>query len=279
MRPDARSRNRRRWHARATCSPAHRIGSRRDFRSEDPVQSDCDRNGATYPPPRRRSARATIPPMKSLIIVVLGVLMVSPAWSQGAGVETAPTRDEVEAEMGLRSEGDLVRGQLDTVGFVVDRDQALDVVEAAVRLEGGRDGLAGEPLVGGICPHDDHLYAAPVYVHLTERIEAPRILLVGVFHRARRWGITRSDRVRLVRGVARAVEAGVRRSAARGADRGARPVVLRRRQRHALLRALARGTGAVPRVDASERPDRSGAGPVHGLGRGSTSSPESWQRC
>ncbi len=108
---------------------------------------------------------------------------------------TTPTRAEVEESMGLRSEGDLVRGQKDTVGFVVDAAQAQDVVSTAVRLEADslaaqdvRLGMSGEDgFVGGICPHDDHLYAGRVYVHLTERISAPRVVLVGVFHRARVW--------------------------------------------------------------------------------------------
>jgi AmmeMemoRadiSam system protein B len=104
-----------------------------------------------------------------------------------------PTRSDVEAEMGLRSEGDLVRGQLDTVGFPVTAAQAEDVVATALGLE-GLDGVSsGEPLLGGVCPHDDHLYAASVYVHLTQRISAPRVLLFGVFHKAREWQI--ADRV------------------------------------------------------------------------------------
>ena len=125
--------------------------------------------------------------------MAMGVIAASSGSALGSEAVPTPTRAEVDAEMGLASAGDRVRGQLDTVGFAVDREQALDVVETAVRLEGGREALTGEALVGGVCPHDDHLYAARVYVHLTERIEASRVLLVGVFHRARRWGV--SDRV------------------------------------------------------------------------------------
>lgn len=95
--------------------------------------------------------------------------------------------------MGLRSEGDLVRGQLDAVGFPLTAEQAQDIVGTAVRLEGLAGDGAAEPLVGGVCPHDDHLYAARVYVHLTQRIAAPRVLLVGVFHKAREWQL--ADRV------------------------------------------------------------------------------------
>lgn len=110
-----------------------------------------------------------------------------------AGAESPPTRAEVEAGMGLRSEGDLVRGQLDTVGFPVTAEQAEDVVSTAVRLEGMAGDAPAAPLVGGICPHDDHLYAAQVYVHLTQQIVAPRVLLIGVFHKAREWQL--ADRV------------------------------------------------------------------------------------
>ena len=118
-----------------------------------------------------------------------------------AAENQGPTRAEVEAMMGLPSEGDLVRGQLDTVGFVVERTAAEEVVAAAVQLErdslaeqDGRLGMApGDGFVGGVCPHDDHLYAGRVYVHLTERITAPRVLLIGVFHKARLWDL--KDRI------------------------------------------------------------------------------------
>jgi len=86
---------------------------------------------------------------------------------------------------------------MDTVGFVVDEAPAEDVVSTAVDLEheslasqDRRLGMAAdEGFIGGICPHDDHLYASRVYVHLTERITAPRVLLIGVFHRAKSWGL------------------------------------------------------------------------------------------
>jgi AmmeMemoRadiSam system protein B len=111
--------------------------------------------------------------------------------------EPPPTRAQVETLMGLMSEGDAVRGQLDTVGFVVDPAQAEDVVQRARELESAaitaRDSELGTSaengFVGGVCPHDDHLYAAPVYVHLTERITAPRVILIGVFHKARLWDL------------------------------------------------------------------------------------------
>lgn len=83
----------------------------------------------------------------------------------------------------------MVRGQMDTVGFVVTREQAEDVVGTARRLEAGLLSQEPENLVAAVCPHDDHLYAARVYVHATEHISAPRVILFGVFHKARLWGL------------------------------------------------------------------------------------------
>ena len=99
--------------------------------------------------------------------------------------------------MGLPSRGDVTRGQMDTTGFVVTAEQAEDVLSKAIELEAPSlatqdERLAmgeGDGFVGGICPHDDHLYAARAYVHLTERIVAPRVVLVGVFHAARLWDL------------------------------------------------------------------------------------------
>jgi len=133
--------------------------------------------------------------MKPTLVMILGVVMASPV-AEAAEI-TGPTRAEVEASMGLRSDGDVVRGQMDTVGFVVHPAEAEEVVKAALALEG--DALArqdralgmrpGDGFVGGACPHDDHLYAGGVYVHLTERIAAPRVILIGVFHAARLWDL------------------------------------------------------------------------------------------
>lgn len=128
------------------------------------------------------------------------LIIVSTQFAEGTDVK-GPTRAEVEAMMGLPSDGDRVRGQMDTIGFVVEKAPAEDVVATAVRLEheslveqdhrlGMRD---RQGFVGGICPHDDHLYAGRVYVHLTERITAPRVLLIGVFHRAKSWEL--QDRI------------------------------------------------------------------------------------
>ena len=42
----------------------------------------------------------------------------------GGSEEQGPTRAEVEKMMGLRSEGDRVRGQMDTVGYLLPEKSA-----------------------------------------------------------------------------------------------------------------------------------------------------------
>lgn len=49
--------------------------------------------------------------------------------------------------------------------------------------------LADGPMLGAICPHDDYLYAAPVYVHVMREVRAPLVILFGVCHAARRIGL------------------------------------------------------------------------------------------
>jgi len=125
------------------------------------------------------------------------MLVLAGCLSLHAAPSPPPSRSEIEDGMGLRSEGDVVRGQRDTIGFVVTGEQAEDVIATAVEFEQDaileRDRMFGlspeHGFIGGVCPHDDHLYAARAYVHLTERITAPRVVLIGVFHAARLWDL------------------------------------------------------------------------------------------
>lgn len=133
---------------------------------------------------------------RSISLVVLVLLIAGAAYGANPA-EAPPTRAEIERTMGLTSFGDVIRGQMDTTGFVVDAEQAEDVISTAVALEADaittRDTTLGlspdSGFLGGVCPHDDHLYASRAYVHLTERISAPRVILIGVFHAARLWDL------------------------------------------------------------------------------------------
>jgi len=59
------------------------------------------------------------------------MLLATSVASLPSAAEQPPSRADVERSMGLRSAGDLVRGQLDTLGFVVTGEQAEDVVLTA----------------------------------------------------------------------------------------------------------------------------------------------------
>jgi AmmeMemoRadiSam system protein B len=41
------------------------------------------------------------------------------------------------------------------------------------------------PLVAGICPHDDYMYAGRLYALLMPHIRAKTVIVFGVFHKAR----------------------------------------------------------------------------------------------
>jgi AmmeMemoRadiSam system protein B len=91
--------------------------------------------------------------------------------------------------MGIPSHGDL-RGQQDSIGFASKPDQMAAVWERSA-LGPGPESLGPMPAPGVaalICPHDDYLYAGRVYRQLLPLVKARTVLLVGVFHRYRRFG-------------------------------------------------------------------------------------------
>jgi hypothetical protein len=55
--------------------------------------------------------------MRVILVAAMVVAVAAVHGAVPAGAASPPTRVEVEAGMGLRSAGDLVRGQLDTVGY------------------------------------------------------------------------------------------------------------------------------------------------------------------
>jgi hypothetical protein len=60
---------------------------------------------------RRNAAR------RAALVAAVLIVVAGPGAAVAIGQQRPPRRVEVEAEMGLRSEGDVVRGQLDTVGY------------------------------------------------------------------------------------------------------------------------------------------------------------------
>jgi len=83
------------------------------------------------------------------------------------------------------------RSLVDTVGFSHTAGQIQEVVRLSEEAES--ETLTGSPMKGpwvaALCPHDDHVYAGRVYVHVMPGIQARTVLVVGVAHRARTWGI------------------------------------------------------------------------------------------
>lgn len=90
-----------------------------------------------------------------------------------------------------------LRGLADTVGFAMTPEQIWTVVtfselQEKNQLLVNREAFyanAENPWLAAICPHDDHLLAGPVYVHVFQNLTAKRIVLMGVAHKAWRWQI------------------------------------------------------------------------------------------
>jgi AmmeMemoRadiSam system protein B len=90
-------------------------------------------------------------------------------------------------------DGPHVRVPVDSIGYALDPSQVRAVVSASMKSVDGSiepgPGFSGSPMIGGICPHDDYVYAASAYIKLMKNIQAPLAILIGVSHRARRIGI------------------------------------------------------------------------------------------
>lgn len=112
--------------------------------------------------------------MKTLsLILLLAILNSSPAQDfPQTPVPSTPT----------------VRGLKDTVGFAVSARQMDLVVKLSEQAE--KDKLAAKPaFIAAISPHDDYIYAGPVYIHIYPHLKAKRVVIFGVSHYARRWKV------------------------------------------------------------------------------------------
>lgn len=116
-----------------------------------------------------------------LPVLLLSVL----AWG---AVAAPPTLEEVRREMAIPSAEGL-RGQLDGVGFATTAAQMKKVFDlSAAPPAPGRLGDTPEPgVAGAICPHDDYLYAGRVYRGVLPLVTAKTVVIVGVFHRFRKF--------------------------------------------------------------------------------------------
>jgi len=114
-------------------------------------------------------------------ITVFGALLGSSAGTAAEGERPGPA----------------VRMPVDTVGYATAVHQVEAVVALSDSVEHDRfvsldreiAESGGGNMVAAICPHDDYLYAGPVYVHVMRHVRAPLVVLFGVSHAARRRGI------------------------------------------------------------------------------------------
>jgi len=90
-----------------------------------------------------------------------------------------------------------IRGLADTIGFSYSPEQIKAIVQLSEDSERERmiendkkNGVdSSTHWIAGICPHDDHLLAGRVYVHLFQHLRAKQIIIFGVAHKAWKWGI------------------------------------------------------------------------------------------
>ncbi len=103
-------------------------------------------------------------------------------------VSAAPSLEEVRKGMGIPSTAE-VRGQQDIVGFASRADQMAQVWKLSdlpPRPESFGPAVA-PGIVGAICPHDDYLFAGRMHRQVVPLVTARTIVLVGVFHKYRRF--------------------------------------------------------------------------------------------
>jgi AmmeMemoRadiSam system protein B len=85
---------------------------------------------------------------------------------------------------------DGMRGQMDIIGFPTSSEQMDEVLEQCRKLfpVEAASAAGAAPLVAAVCPHDDYYYAARLYSLVMRRLHAKRIVIFGVFHKARIFG-------------------------------------------------------------------------------------------
>jgi len=109
----------------------------------------------------------------------------------------APTLIPDDAAVAGAPRGELVRSQVDTVGFATSWADMEVVVGACLAAENDalHDNLAALQLAddtawcAAIMPHDDYVYAGRTAVHLLSGLQAPRWVVFGVCHACRRIGV------------------------------------------------------------------------------------------
>lgn len=117
--------------------------------------------------------------MKFLLALFLALPMTATA---------RPSLEETRKEMGIPSSGEL-RGQRDAIGYATKREAMEKVWELSARgpMPEAFNGKVEPGVIGVIGPHDDYVYAARTYRRIFPLVTAKTVIVVGVFHRYRRF--------------------------------------------------------------------------------------------
>jgi MEMO1 family protein len=130
--------------------------------------------------------------MKLISLVVVFLLACWQAFGQASLASVPaprPSLAEVRKGMGIPST-DEVRGQQDAIGYASRPNQMAQVWEwsASPPLPEAFGPKPAPGVFGVICPHDDYLFAGRIYRQVLPLVTARTVVLVGVFHRYRRFG-------------------------------------------------------------------------------------------
>jgi AmmeMemoRadiSam system protein B len=124
----------------------------------------------------------------SLLVLVWSSLCFAQGANYGAG-SGRPALAEARKEMGIPSTDEL-RGQLDAVGYATKPEAMAKVWELSDQppLPASLGPMPAPGVIGVLGPHDDYVYAARVDRQVYPLVTARTVVIVGVFHRYRRFG-------------------------------------------------------------------------------------------
>jgi AmmeMemoRadiSam system protein B len=120
------------------------------------------------------------------------LLLPSLAYAQAAVYPVGsgrPSAAEARKEMGIPST-DEVRGQLDNVGYASKPEAMTKVWTLAAQppVPAALGPLPSPGVMGLLGPHDDYVYAGRIDRQIYPLVTAKTVVIVGVFHRYRRFG-------------------------------------------------------------------------------------------
>src|SRR5262245_15402591 len=135
-----------------------------------------------------RAAPAALLTASLIVALVSAGHAAPPPTPSSTPLGTRPTLEEVRHDMARPSHG-TVRGRIDSTAYAFTADQMAKVWERSLAGP-APDTFGVAPAPGAaliICPHDDFSFAGRVYRRVIPLVTARTVVLVGVFHRYRRF--------------------------------------------------------------------------------------------